>query len=174
MTETRLTRIATGFHLLAIASLVLYPIVLAIGLFSPTPFGDFVAPYTELARSDWSANIWLGAIVGMIPFGFAILALNAMRQLFALYKLGDPLAPQAGPLIRKIGANLLVASILGVAILPVKSALMSMSNPVGERFVSVSLSNGDIGFILVAGLLLLIGWSMTEATKLVEENKGFV
>ena len=54
------------------------------------------------------------------------------------------------------------------------TGLISLSNPVGERSISVSISINDIGFILVAGLLLMIGWSMSEATKVAAENREFI
>ena len=174
MTESRLTLTAKVFHLLAVLSLVLFPIVMLVGLFSPDSIGDFIAPYTELTWSDWPLTSWLGVAAGLVPFVFAMRALNGMRKLFALYKLGDPLAPKAGVFIRQIGANLLAAALLGVAVQPAMSGLMSMTNPEGARFISVSISNSDIGFMLVAGLLLMIGWSMSEAQKLAEENREFI
>ena len=57
---------------------------------------------------------------------------------------------------------------------PAVTGLISLSNPVGERSISVSISINDIGFILVAGLLLMIGWSMSEATKVAAENREFI
>ena len=174
MTESRLTLTATVFHLLSVASLFLFPVVMMIGLFSPETFGNFVATYTELPQAEWPISVWFGIAVGLIPFVFAMLALNGMRKLFALYKLGDPLAPKAVLFIREIGKYLLAAALLGVAVQPAKSALMSMSNAEGERFVSIGITNSDVGFILVAGLLLLIGWSMSEAQRLAAENREFV
>jgi hypothetical protein len=57
---------------------------------------------------------------------------------------------------------------------PAVTSLISLSNPVGERSISVSISINDIGFILVAGLLLMIGWFMSEATKVAAKNREFI
>jgi len=174
MNETRLTRVATGLYGLSILSLIGLPIILMVSAFSPDILGFSIARFTDVPRPDWGANIWAGVIIGLIPFVFAMFALEGMRRLFTLSRRGDPLAPRVGPQIRRIGLNLLLSAGLGVALVPVQSALMSMSNPQGERFVSVSVSTSDIGFILVAGLLILIGWSMAEAQKIAVENKEFI
>lgn len=174
MLSPRLTRATRLFHGLAIASMVLLPVLILVGLIAPGQTGIDIQGTSQLSDGSWPANVWAGLLVGFVPLVFSMLALNGMRRLFALYRLGDPLSPQAGPLIKSIGKNVLIASILGVVLFPAVSGLLSLSNPVGERSISVAISINDIGFILVAGLLLMIGWSMTEATKVVAENKEFI
>ena len=40
--------------------------------------------------------------------------------------------------------------------------------------ISVGIGHAEIGFLLVAGLLTVIGWAMTEAARQAEENRAFV
>jgi hypothetical protein len=174
MTETRLPQIATALCVLSVVALVLIPIFIALALFVPALGLLDVTPYTDAPRDAWPTTTWVGLALGLIPALFTWRAVNAMRRLFSLYRRGDPLAPQAGPLIKSIGSNLLVAACLGVVMVPVQSGLMSLANPEGERAISVSLNSSNIGFLLVAGLLLLIGWSMSEASKIAAENKEFI
>lgn len=169
---SRLPRFAAGLQGLAVLSLIVLPIVLAIGIFAPGRLG--ISIFNALPDGPWNWITWVGVAVAMIPFVFAMLALNGMRRLFALYRSGDPLDPQSGPLIRMIGQNLLISAVLGLVLQPARTGLMSMSNPPGERFMSVGISSSDVGFILVAGLLMLIGWSMSEATRIAAENKEFI
>ena len=174
MPTTRLTRASRLFHGLAVASMVLLPALIFVGIILPGRLGIDIQGTSSLPNTPWPANIWAGLIVSFIPLFFSMLALNGMRHLFALYRFGDPLAPQAGPIIKSIDKNVLIASILGVVLYPAVTGLISLSNPVGERSISVSISINDIGFILVAGLLLMIGWSMSEATKVAAENREFI
>ncbi|SMX40090.1 DUF2975 domain-containing protein [Octadecabacter ascidiaceicola] len=174
MLETRLPRIARIFHSVTVASLVMLPLLLIVGIGSNTALPVNVNGYADLSDGAWPVSVWLGLFVGLIPFVFSMFALNAMRRLFGLYRSGDPLDPKAAPLIKAIGFNLLVAAVLGVVLTPIQTGLMSMSNPAGERSISAEISSSDIGFILVAGLMMLIGWSMNEASKIAAENREFV
>lgn len=174
MSTTRLARASRLFHGLATASMVLLPLVISYAIFAPQG-ADFSFPaYENLPDTAWPVSVWAGIAVSIIPVVFMLFALNGMRKLFALYRLGDPLAPQAGPLIKSIGANLLLSVGSGIIVTPVRTGLMSLSNPPGERSISVGITTSDIGFVLVAGLLLMIGWSMSEAAKVVAENKEFI
>lgn len=174
MFETRLPKVASALHALSIAALILFPGLVLLGLVVPSLNMIDYASFTDVPLSQWSATTWLGFAIGFIPAVFLWCAVYKMCQLFALYRMGDPLVPQAGPLIKSIGSFLLLSGVLTVLVFPVKTGLMSLSNPVGERSISVALNSSTVGFILVAGLLLLIGWSVTEAQKSVAENKEFI
>jgi len=174
MTETRLPRIAGALYVLSVGALVIIPILIALALFSPSLALFELPKFTEIPRAQWGLLTWIGLFSGFLPAPFFWMAVNAMRRLFGVYRLGDPLAPNVGPLIKSIGTNLLYGALLGVAVVPIQSSLMSWANPAGERMVAVSLSSNSVGFFLVAGLLILIGWSMTEATRIAAENREFV
>lgn len=174
MTMPRLSRLAGWLYWLSTLSLIIFPIVVIASALWPELF-DISGPAGQVPPAKpWTAIIWAGIAVSLIPHAFTLMALVAMRQLFALYRGGDPLAPAAALLIRRIGANLLAAGVLGFLVMPLCTVLFTLSNPPGERMVAVGISNGDVGFVLVAGLMFLIGWSMTEASRVAEENKGFV
>ncbi|MCF2871684.1 hypothetical protein L0664_11460 [Octadecabacter sp. G9-8] len=174
MSETRLPKIATALHALSIVALALFPALFLLALSLPALGMLDISDFTDIPRDEWPVMTWIGLFVGLIPAVFLWLAVNAMRRLFALYQKGDPLAPQAGPLIKSIGSNLFISALAAIAVVPVQSGLMSLANPVGERQISVSLNSSTLGFVLVSGLLLLIGWSMSEATRLAAENKEFI
>lgn len=174
MIETRLPRIATALYGLSVIALVLFPVILALAFLFPSLGLVDLSSITDTPREAWPLTTWLGILAGVVPAVFMWLAVNGMRQLFALYRLGDPLAPAAGPLIKSIGSNLLACSLLNIALVPVQSGLVSLTNPVGEREIAVALNSNTLGFLLIAGLLLLIGWSMAEAHKAVAENREFV
>jgi hypothetical protein len=154
--------------------LVVFPAVIVLAIAVPSLGLIDPQDFTDIPRGAWGVSTWLGLAIGFLPAVFMWLAIYKMCGLFALYHRGDPLAPQAGPLIKSIGSYLLTGALLAVAVVPAKTGLMSWNNPVGERSISIAVNSSTVGFILVAGLLLLIGWSMTEASKLAAENREFV
>lgn len=174
MSNSRLPRFAAFLQGLATATLILTPPALGLALFAPGQFLGSIGAFQDVPQTGWTWVTWAGIAVVLIPFLFAMRALDAMRRLFRLYRAGDPLAPEAGPLIQSIGANLLCAAGLGVLLRPVSSPLLTLSNPPGERMIALSVGSSDIGFILVAGLLVLIGWSMSEAQRIAAENREFI
>ena len=76
--------------------------------------------------------------------------------------------------IRQIGLALLGLATLGVLRHTLSILALTSNNPPGQRALSVRLSSADIFLFFTAGLLITIGWAMSEATRIAEENKGFV
>ena len=115
----------------------------------------------------------VGAI-GVIP-GLAMLyVLREMARLFGRYAAGETLTqPCAGHILR-IGAGLLAAVALEVISRPLQILAASLANPPGERVLAVSLEGADLGQVLAGGLMVVIGWTMREAARVAEENRGFV
>jgi len=171
---SRLSRFAAILQGLATLSLFLLPIVLVAVVFVPDWFWGEGALFTSLPDANWPWTTWMGIGVFLVPYLLALLSVDAMRRLFRLYRLGNPLDPSAGPLIHRIGLTLLASAVSGVILMPAYTGLLSLTNPAGERSISIGVGTGDIGFILVAGLLMLIGWSMSEAQKIVAENREFI
>ncbi len=170
----RLRRLATVLEWLAGLSMLGLPIFLLSALLAQEALGIRFTPFSDVLSSAWTWNVWLGVVVLLAPSVLVLLALDAMRRLFRLYRFGDPLAPNAAPLIHRIGLNLLLSAVAKIVCTPVYTVLFTLQNPPGERSVAVEIGSGDIGFILVAGLLLLIGWSMSEAQRIAAENRQFV
>jgi len=174
MTDSRLPKIATVFYGLSLVALIGLPTLILLAIFVPSLEMFDTTGWTDIPRAQWVATTWIGFIAGVFPALFMWFAVNGMRRLFSLYRQGDPLAPQAASLIKSIGSHLLAASLLGIIVMPIRTGLMSLQNPVGERAISIGINSNTLGFVMLAGLLLLIGWSMSEAHKAVAENKEFV
>ncbi|WP_135503980.1 hypothetical protein [Roseovarius aestuariivivens] len=174
MPLSRLPRFAAFLQGLATLTLLLTPPLLIWAVLAPGHFPGPPGAFRDLPEGEWTLYTWVGVGVVLIPFIFAMQALGAMRRLFGVYRTGDPLAPETGPLIQSIGSNLLCAAGLGLLLQPVSSPLLTLSNPPGERLISLTIGSSDIGFVLVAGLLTLIGWSMAEAQRIAAENREFI
>lgn len=171
---SRLPQFASFLQVLATLALVMCPVLTIAAAVAPDLFWAPGSTMGDLLSGTWPLTTWAGLALMAVPLIFVMLALGGMRRLFGLYRAGRPLAPQAGPLIRGIGLHLLIAACLGIVLEPAQTGLMSLANPPGERFISVSLNSSDVGFVLIAGLLVMIGWSMAEAQRIAQENEAFV
>ena len=89
----RLRRLATVLEWLAGLSMLALPIFLLSALFAHEALGLQITPFSDVLGSAWTWNVWLGVVVLLAPSVLVLLALDAMRRLFRLYRVGDPLAP---------------------------------------------------------------------------------
>lgn len=178
--STRLPRLAAALQFLATLCLIVGPLFLLFLVAMLVLPGDVDVTvgdgaYTIPGDRVWTTwTNWVGIFVFYIPILFGLMAIFRMRQLFRLYRLGDPLASNTGPLIRSIGFYLMLSAVLGILVKPIGLVLLSLSSPPGEGAITVSLTTSDVGFILVSGLLMMIGWSMSEASRIAAENREFV
>ena len=172
MTESRLKSLAGLLYGATLACEIVLPIVVgvvavAIGLGAlQVPFASDTEP-TGLFR-------WIGLAVGLLPAIALLLALDLLRRLFARYRDGDVLTEGSAVLIRQAGKALLAVAALKIAVQPVQSVLLTWQSTPGSRQVSIGIGQAEIGFLLTAGLLTVIGWAMTEAAQIAEENRAFV
>jgi hypothetical protein len=118
--------------------------------------------------------LWLGVAVGLLPAAVLFWALDLLRRLFRLYKSGEVLTENAAILIRQTGKAMLLLALLKIVVHPVQTLLLTWQSPPGSRMVSIAIGQAEIGFLLLAGLLTVIGWAMTEAARVAEENRSFI
>lgn len=152
--------------IIVVAFLILTPI-------NPTNVQAMVGSITvSPAATPW--QLWTAVALDGFKVAVLFWTFNEMRKLFASYLKGQALTRASAHLIERIGRGLLGLAVLPFVLLPIKSVLLSMANPQGERMLSVGVSSTSVGFALTAGLLIVIGWAMREAVAAVDENKAFV
>lgn len=113
----------------------------------------------------------LGFLVSLIPVMVAEFILYCLIQLFRLYERGEIFSLQNVNYIKKIGYALLIRQALNPVYFALISATLSWNNPVGKRFISVSFTGENLGFIVMALLIIVISWIMAEGCKLREEQQ---
>ncbi len=172
MTESRLRRLAGWLRGATLACQIALPLILG-GVFVAFSLGLLVAPMP--AGADPSGLfLWLGAAAGLLPAIALMWALDLLRRLFARFQDGDVLTEGSAVLIRQAGKSLLILAALKIAAHPLQTLLLTWQSPPGSRMVSLEIGQAEIGFVLVAGLLTIIGWAMSEAARMADENKAFV
>lgn len=137
------------------------------------PFGgaDFLGlpslPMDDPAR-------WRTAAVSLLPVGGGLYALRQLWRLFDEYGHGRVFGPVAqDALVRFAWAVLLLALLLPLA-RGLMTMALSIGNPPGQRFVSITLAWFDGLHILFGAVLVAIARVMAEARRLADDNAGFV
>lgn len=164
-------------HVATVICMVATPImVVAFLTFTPINPTTVQAMMDSLTVSTAATPLQLWAAVALNGLTVAVMfwTFNEMRKLFVSFQKGQALTVESAHLIERIGRGLLGLAVLPFILFPIKSVILSMANPVGERTLSVSLSSTSVGFALTAGLLIVIGWAMREAAAAVDENRTFV
>lgn len=137
---------------------------------------------------------WMGGAWPMLPAGTAltgtkstvVLALGAlslgpmiwvlwqMRGLFGLYAAGAALSDAAAAHIRRAGAGLAALALVQALLMPLQTLALTWDNGPGERSIALAITSEMLWLALSGGLLVVIGWAMSEAARQAEENRGFV
>lgn len=172
MTESRLQNLAAWLYGATLACQIALPIILGL-VFVALSMGVTFAPLPQGADPSGSL-LWLGIAVGLLPAAALFWALDILRCLFARYRVGEVLTQGSADLIGRAGKAFLLIAVLNIIVHPIQTLLLTWQSPPGSRMISVSIGQAEIGFVLLAGLLTVIGLAMTEAARVAEENKSFV
>jgi hypothetical protein len=154
--------------------------VLAIVVVSFTPlvlivFLIFGAAFVSKEEVDvFTFDNSLRYVFGLGSAGCSIYALDQLRRLFSCYVREEIISDRTAGHIQNAGFGLFLSAILTITMAPAVWLLsMLFSEP-----VAYSSTNGfglaEIGFLFAAGVLMSIGWAMSEAAKIADENKGFI
>lgn len=173
---TRTRRIARPLCTLTTAALIGFPLVLLLasgsGYFDESTLRDSfdMVTFPAISPTTWGLLYAINIASAVLVW----LTLWNMRALLSLYSMGDVLGQDAALRIRRIGTLLLALAIWGVLSHTLTVVALTWPNPPGERSLSIAFSNTDLFLFLAAGLMSVIGWAMTEAARIADENRGFV
>ena len=116
------------------------------------------------------------AIVGVnaVTLYFTCRGLWFLMQLFDAFANQEVLSTQTSKLLRHAGFSFLIVAIYGVVARTLSVLLLTMSNPPGQRQLSIGFGSEQLFVILLAGTLFVIGHVLSIAAAIEEENKSFV
>lgn len=112
-------------------------------------------------------------LIGALALWPTLVALLAMRRLFAGWAAGEVLTETAGRLIRRTGLALGLLAACTVLLPCLQALLLSMAGGAGG-VVAITASHQTYALLLASGFLVAIGWALAEAAAVAEENRGFV
>jgi len=168
----RIRSASQAFSTLCLALMGLVPLCLAAywlflnelphSMYAPLP----VAPSAELG---YGLRL-LGFLVTMIPCGVLLYALSRLRRLFALYREGIIFDRRNVACYRDLGKALVCWAGAAFVQTPLLSIVITLPNPPGTRLLMLGVGSGELGFLFLGGLVLLISWVMDEGRRLDEEQ----
>lgn len=137
--------------------------------FSYNPFGvEFDAKFVETP-----ARI-AGFCVAVIAAGIQAIGLLAVRATFLEAAQGRALSLRSVVYFRRFAWISLVMVFIGIARESAYSVILSWSNPVGERYVSVTFELKEFSALFVALLFLFVAHVFTAGSMIEKENETFI
>lgn len=146
----RLLRISQTLFWLATLALVLYPLALA------------------LSWGHWD----LPRLAALLAVPFLLGFLWHCRALFALYAAGQVLSLAAAARIQAAGRFATLAGLAKLAEPTLAGLLRSLGS--GGIELTLGISEGAVIFLMLGGLLMVVGWATTEGTLARDDVAGFV
>lgn len=166
----RMAWVVTAAFWLVIPGIVLYVLLLPEQL--PYHAGVAMAGFTPRPLPPLVAGAVMAALgVVSIPI---LWGLWELKNLFEGYTRGEIFTVEAARNLRRFGYALMVSAAktgVGSVLL---SAALSIDVQEGRKALVLSFSSDDLALLLIGAILLVISKVMEEASRVAEENAGFV
>jgi len=117
---------------------------------------------------------FLAFLAQLPPTALAIYQLVILRRLFTLYEKGKIFAAENVECYRRLGWMLIVWVGCEIASNSLLSIALTLSNPPGQRVVTLGVSSGELASLFIGIVVLVISWVMDEGRKILEEQSLFV
>ena len=138
--------------------------------FNHLPEG-FVATLPVLRSYPLSSPfLALAFLASLLPVSAALYGVMTLRALFSLYEKAIIFSAENVMYFRRLGYALIAWVISNALFTPLISAIMTYSNPPGDRMLVAQLGVFDISTLLIGCVVLLIAWVMDEGRKLEDEQ----
>ena len=127
---------------------------------------------TSLIRNVLSLKLKTIGFIASLPVLFSLFTVvKSLQKLFSLYKEGEIFSFKHVKLFKKCATSLLLWVIFSILYESSKSVIFSISNPPGERILTLGISSSEITTILVGVTVFVLAWVMDEGRVLNEEIK---
>lgn len=174
---TSLTRLAAVMCCAVAIGGALAELALAWIWLSPDYVERFVAPHVGLAPGVAALDGWtrvLGFVLSMVPLSVLLYALNQAYKLFDAYRQGDVFSNTATLRLRRIGLAMLALAPLKPLTGAALSMVLTMTNPPGQKMLSIGISIDDYMIAVFGGLVLAIAHVMIEGERLADDQRHII
>jgi len=113
----------------------------------------------------------LGFALSCAPMAIQLFILYSLIKLFRLFERGELFSLNTVHRMRNIGFALVIGQLIDPLYQFTMGIVLTLNNPPGHRFASITLDQTNIGVLLTALLVILISWIMSEGYKLREEQQ---
>jgi hypothetical protein len=111
--------------------------------------------------------VGLSAIPAAILYSIALLSI---AKLLELYEKGEYFSEKTAKQFGNIGKFFIFSVLITFPQELLFTAITTLKEPSGQRFMSVGISNHDFSSILFALMIILVGWVMREAVKIKKDQ----
>ncbi|KAF1005372.1 MAG: hypothetical protein GAK32_02662 [Pseudomonas fluorescens] len=115
-----------------------------------------------------------GVVLSSIPLLALALGLNHLRQLFQSYAQGEYFSAAAALHLGKVGRAVAIWVLLDFLCEPLLSVWVTMSEPVGQRMISLSITAPSFVALFLAACIWVIARILWQASEVDSENRTFV
>ena len=109
-----------------------------------------------------------------IPLALLLLALWQIKRFFDGYRSGDLFPKSSGRLLRSVGALFVALAIINPMIRTLTMLVLTWNLGEGKKQLMISLSSTDLVLVMLAGLLVMIGHVLAEASRLSDDNQQII
>lgn len=110
------------------------------------------------------------AIEGL-PLSITILICYKLAKLFKLFEQGYLFEEDNIKLVKQISIYMIVGELIQLIYQPLITAALTFNNPVGERFISITLNSTNLSTLITAFIILVASWIIQEAHQLKSETQ---
>lgn len=173
-------RIARFAGILRYAVLLILCALPLIAIFPVLTYDDLSIPIREefsgYTLPETFATWQIVAYIVSLSVGLALLAVPLwyLYRLLTRYRSGETLSPACAMALRRIGQGLLAMAAFSFASNTLNVLALTALNPPGQRTLSFSITDAEIGLVLGGAVVVLVGWVMGQAADVAQENRSFV
>lgn len=113
-------------------------------------------------------------LASTLPVALGLGLLWQLWQLFGQYRCGLVFSPLALASLRRFGWLLLVLALTAPLTHAALGLALTLDNPPGQRLLVISLSSNDYALALLALVFIALARVIHEASRVAEDNAGFV
>ncbi|MEM8634162.1 MAG: DUF2975 domain-containing protein [Pseudomonadota bacterium] len=138
--------------------------------------GHYLA-LSDIARDDVrfsNDKMRLLRILAFFAWAGATLILFAGFRLFSTLSGGEPFSTRVQRDIRFLGATILLNGIIGLFMRSAFTLALTYDNPPGKGELSIAISSSQISYLLVGGIILILGHIFLQAVRISDENRQIV
>lgn len=107
----------------------------------------------------------------MLTGGVTMYMLHTLSRLFTLYGKGEFFGTQNVACYRAVGISFIVQQAVSLPEQALQTAILSWTNPVGQRVVAIGADDTNIALIAVGLMVIIISRIMDEGRKMQEEQQ---
>lgn len=115
-----------------------------------------------------------GIVLSSVPLLALAIGLGHLRQLFKSYARGEYFSGEAAQSLGKVGRAVGIWVMLDLMCEPLLSMWVTMTEPVGQRMISLSITAPSFVALFLAACISIIAHILWQASEVDSENRTFI